>query len=202
MTKTITFITGGVRSGKSRYALELARARSAPYLGATPVYPAGGGRVAPTFVATAQPFDGEMESRIARHRVERGEDFSTLEEPLYLAQALTRAAAQTNLILVDCVTLWVNNLLYQFAGQPAIIQREIQSFLGVVGERRTDLILVTNEIGWGVTPQEPLARWFLEEHGRLNQELACLSDEVILMVSGIPQWIKGAGVASRLDSPL
>lgn len=203
--KTITLITGGVRSGKSRHALELAEARLPEGLsGSKPGQRnrelAEARSVRRSFLATAQAFDEEMKVRIARHQAERGNSFLTREEPLYLSQAVAAASAETDLILIDCLTLWLNNLLYHFAGQPEQVKREIQSLIGMVGEKRTDMILVTNEIGMGVVPDNPLSRRFLEEQGRLNQELARLSDEVILMISGIPQVIKGARVDSKLDS--
>ena len=184
--KTVTLITGGVRSGKSRYALDLAEARA----------------VRKSFLATAQPFDEEMKVRIARHQAERGRDFLTREEPLHLSRAVAAASSETDLILIDCLTVWLNNLLHHFSGQPEQVRREIQSLLGMVGEKRTDMILVTNEIGLGVVPDNPLSRRFLEEQGKLNQELARLSDEVIFMVAGIPQIIKGARVDSKLDSAI
>lgn len=180
----LTLITGGVRSGKSRVALELARQTdiSGPKC----------------FLATAEPLDQEMKARIAKHQEERANDFLTIEEPLYLANAMETAQKESSLLLVDCLTLWVNNLLYHFAAEPDVIQHEIRSFLEAVSLRKSEMIVVTNEIGLGLIPHDPLSRRYLDELGNLNQSLARLSDEVIFMVSGVPAWIKGEAHA-RVD---
>ncbi len=181
--KTLTLVTGGIRSGKSRFALELAQARASRK----------------TFLATAEPFDEEMKKRILRHQAERGKDFTTVEAPLHLAHAVREASRHTDLVLIDCLTLWVNNLLYRFGSEPEKIHFEMDSLLDVAADRQTDIILVTNEIGLGVIPENLLVRRFLDEQGRLNQELARISDEVIFMISGIPQVIKGVGIHANLD---
>ena len=180
---TLTLITGGIRSGKSRYALELAGR-----------YTRG-----KCFLATAEVLDEEMKARIAWHRKERGSDFFTWEEPIKLAHAIQQVQTQYDLILVDCLTLWVSNLLSRFLGAPKRIEEEIKSFLEKVNLRKTDFIFVTNEVGLGLVPDNALSRQFIDRLGSLNQELGRLCDEVILMVSGIPQWMKG-GVGARLDS--
>ena len=182
----VTLITGGVRSGKSRYALELAERRAGQK----------------SFLATAEALDEEMKVRIARHQAERGGDFSTVEESLYLARAVHEASERTELILIDCLTLWVNNLLFHFQASPDLVTNQIRSFLDAVRERKTEMILVTNEVGFGIIPDNVLSRRFLDQLGRMNQELAALADEVILMISGIPQVIKGASVDLPMDFPL
>lgn len=176
-------ITGGARSGKSRYALELASQR---------------GQVR-CFLATAEALDSEMKARILRHREERGRNFFTLEEPIKLAHAIQQVQTQHDLILVDCLTLWVSNLLLRFPDAPKRIEGEIKSFLEMISLRKTDFIFVTNEVGLGLVPDNALNRQFIDRLGSLNQELGRFCDEVILMVSGIPQWMKG-GVGARLDS--
>lgn len=179
-----TLITGGVRSGKSRHALELARHTSVP----GPKY----------FVATAQPLDEEMKIRIAKHQEERAQDFVTIEEPLYLAKAIETAQRESGLIVVDCLTLWVNNLLYCLADRPDLIQHEIESFLKTVCSKKAEMIFVTNEVGFGLVSAHALTRLYVDELGNLNQALATVCEEVILMVSGVPIPIKG-GVHARVD---
>lgn len=201
----VTLITGGIRSGKSRYALELARRRFQ------------GPKV---FLATAEAFDEEMKGRIANHQLERAEsndsaiasfrspgrtserakEFLTMEEPIHLSHALREAAEGAGFILVDCLTLWVNNLIYHFKADTLRIRNEIRLFVEILESRPASVILVTNEIGSGIIGENPLNRHFADQLGSLNQEIARLSDEVILMVSGIPQAVKGNEIHARLDS--
>lgn len=177
MKTNVTLITGGSRSGKSRLALEKA-------LG----YPR---RI---FLATAVPIDEEMRLRIGRHRSERGTDFATVEESVFLAKSIRENAPSADVILVDCLTFWLNNLLYAFRRDPRGGEREIQTqirdLLAVLDERPTSLIFVTNEVNMGVVPAEPLTRHFVDLAGRLNQDVARQADEVILMTAGIPQILK------------
>lgn len=167
----ITLITGGSRSGKSRLALEKAMGYSR--------------RI---FLATGMPIDSEMTQRIKKHQEERGASFKTIEEPILLAETIRRHAASADVILVDCLTFWLNNLFHQFSTDK--ISEEIQDFLAVLDEKPISLILVTNEINMGVIPPEPLSRRFVDCQGKLNQETAKRSDEVIMMVSGIPQILR------------
>ncbi|MBI3313100.1 MAG: bifunctional adenosylcobinamide kinase/adenosylcobinamide-phosphate guanylyltransferase [Candidatus Omnitrophica bacterium] len=181
---TITFVTGGIRSGKSRFALDLAEQRfSGPKV----------------FLATAQPLDEEMKRRIAKHQAERAGEFLTLEEPLYLAKAVKEAAQHAPLILIDCLTLWVNNLIYHFGRDNLKIKNEIRLFMEVLETKPSSIILVSNETGWGIVGENPLNRHFVDQLGALNQEAAGLSDEVILMVSGIPQTLKECENHAKLD---
>lgn len=177
MNRRLTLITGGVRSGKSRFALELAAARRPPLY----------------FIATAEAFDLEMKSRIANHRKERKDRFVTIEEPVSLCRALQEAYQRgAGLIVIDCLTVWINNLLYYFEHEEKRIEEEIGSVLEAVKLRRMDLIFVTNETGMGLAADSPLTRKFVDWIGLVNREVAAASDEVILMVSGIPSWIKGS----------
>ena len=182
--KTVTLITGGVRSGKSRYALELAQARH---------------REEKAFLATPDPLHDELEERVAFEQNKPERDFPLADQPVFLAREIMKAQNETDLVLIDSLTVWLNNLLYHFTGQPKMIEREIQAFLGVVGEKRTDMIFVTNEVGFGITPENLAARKFAEQLGDLNQKVARLSDEVVLMVSGIPQVIKRSTVDAGFD---
>lgn len=172
---TLTLITGGIRSGKSRYALE--RARCFP-------------DAKKCFIATAEVLDKEMKLRIARHREERGRDFFTLEEPLDLAGALQAAEQKYDLILIDCINLWISNLLLYFSDDAGQVEAKIESFLKVVQLHKKGIWLVTNEVGLGLVPDNVLARQFVDLLGNANQALARLSDDVILMVSGIPKSLK------------
>ncbi len=172
----LTLITGGIRSGKSRYALELAQQMAV-----------NGPKC---FIATAEPLDEEMKIRIVRHKQERGQDFITIEEPLHLAETIEKAQKEYGLLLIDCLTLWTNNLLYHFSDEPFRIRQEIKKFTDTVSAKKTEMIFVTNEIGLGLIPENPLSRRYVDELGNLNQSIARISDEVIFMVSGIPTQIK------------
>lgn len=159
-------ITGGVASGKSTLALELARAWPGEKL----------------FVATAEPLDEEMRVRIAKHRRERGEGFRTVEESV----AIDRHAGEN--VLVDCVTIWMNNLFhYQREGE---WERILNAFLDGLGERA---VIVTNEVGWGTIPENALARRYNRFLGGANRLIASRMDEVYLVVSGVPLRIKSRG---------
>lgn len=174
----ITLILGGARSGKSRYALELAE-RSARK----------------AFIATAEPFDDEMRERIRRHREERGEAYQSFDEPVDLAGALGRLPAGTEVAVVDCLTVWLGNLLHrrgedvsgEIGGHP-----EIGALLAALAAAPCPLILVSNEVGLGIVPANALARRFVDLAGRLNQEIAARADRVVLMVSGLPLYLRGA----------
>ena len=177
MAGRLTLITGGVRSGKSRYALELAQGRHAAQS---------------FFIATCEPLDDEMKLRIRNHRKERGDSFSTIEEPLSLGKAVLKAASSgADLILIDCLTLWVNNLLYYHAQEESAREKEILAFLETLRNLKTECLVVTNEVGLGILPETKISRAFVDLLGRVNRETASLCDEVILMVAGIPAAVKG-----------
>lgn len=173
----ITFITGGGRSGKSRFAREKAL-----------LFPRK------VFLATAVATDPEMAKRIEKHKKEREFDFVTVEEPLRLAKAIRTAAPSADVIVVDCLTFWLNNL-FHYLGKA--YSQEIEDFLKVLEEKPTSLILVTNEINMGVIPKDPLSREFVDCQGWLNQEAARRADEAILMVAGIPQVLKSNQVTTH-----
>lgn len=169
-------ITGGCRCGKSRYALSLAQHVHNK-----------------CFVATAQSLDDEMHQRIAHHRAERDPLWETVEEPFTLAQVI-KEQSDRELILVDCLTLWVSNwLLAVHAGTREEQQfwNEVASLLDVTASSQPRLVFVTNEVGWGIVPDNALARQFRDWAGVVNQQVASVVDQVVLMVSGIPVTIKG-----------
>ena len=167
-----TLVTGGVKSGKSRYALDLARSTFGPRK---------------FFIATATALDGEMAERIGRHRAERrnadGEDeFQTIEEPLDLPLALSRA---DNFVLVDCLPMWVNNLMYH--GKAADFDQLLDAFIGAVPP---DAIVVTNETGLGNIPFDEETRAYNRLLAEANRRVAAAFDRVVFMVSGIPIIVK------------
>ncbi|OVE74855.1 bifunctional adenosylcobinamide kinase/adenosylcobinamide-phosphate guanylyltransferase [bacterium E08(2017)] len=168
----ITLITGGARSGKSSYALELAE----PYHK----------RV---FLATAEAIDTEMQDRIENHQAERGDSFETIEEPLALANVLRNLPEGTDLVLVDCLTVWVGNLLHKH-GEDEVSFVEVTDFLNELENPPCDIIMVTNEVGMGIVPDNKLSRVYRDIAGRLTQMAAAVSDRVVLTVAGIPMELK------------
>ena len=167
----LTLILGGARSGKSRHAQNLAAET--------------GGAV--TVIATGQARDAEMAARIARHRAERPADWHTVEEPLHLAQALQQAAGEGRCVLVDCLTLWLMNLLE--AGE-AVFAEERAALLNILPSLAGEIVFVSNEIGLGVIPLGELSRRFVDEAGWLNQDMARLADNVSFIAAGLPLKLK------------
>lgn len=175
----IIYISGGSRSGKSYHAEQLATKIS-------------GKR---SYIATCPVIDAEMDARIAKHQQQRsGKGWATVEEPLNLAQALTDTT-DSQVVLVDCLTLWINNLLYEAECiNQTVTEEQIVSYCQQVitaarsGERT--IIFVTNELGMGIVPADAISRLYRDLVGRCNQTIAAQADEVIFMVSGIPLIIK------------
>ena len=172
----IDLILGGCKSGKSSMALSLAEASQAK---------------PKTYLATCQPLDEEMQDRVERHRQERGPEWQTLEEPLFIAQAVRECSSPGTLLLIDCLTMWLSNLLGAGTSGEAIRDRysELQSSLD---EAKGEVILVANEVGLGIVPENPLARRFRDEAGVLNQRLGSIADRVVFMAAGFPLPLKGA----------
>ncbi len=168
-------ILGGVRSGKSRLAESLA-VRS------------GLGVV---YIATATAEDEEMQRRIQMHRRRRRAGWRLVEEPVALAQVLQSHAAPECCLLVDCLTLWLTNLLTA-PDPPGLLERELGGFLDTLPRLPGRIILVSNETGLGVVPMGELSRRFCDEAGQLHQQLAAVCDRVFLTVAGLPQVLKGA----------
>ena len=168
-----TLILGGVRSGKSRLAEQLATESNLPV----------------SYVATATADDEEMQQRIALHRQHRPDHWHVIEEPFQLASALKEHAAVGQCVLVDCLTLWLTNLL--MTDDAAIFERERAALLKTFPALPGDVILVSNETNMGVMPMGELSRRYCDEAGRLHQELAQVCDRVILTVAGLPHTLKG-----------
>jgi adenosylcobinamide kinase/adenosylcobinamide-phosphate guanylyltransferase len=172
----LALVLGGARSGKSRYGLNLAARLPAPRL----------------FIATCEPRDAEMEARIAAHQRERGSDWLCREVPLGLAEALDTAQEGHGVILVDCLTMWVSNLLLRADASPGSLQTAGERLLETLARTSTPTILISNEVGWGIVPESPLGREFRDQAGWLHQRLAQVADCVVLVVAGLPLGLKGA----------
>lgn len=170
---TLTLVLGGARSGKSGHAQAEAEAFTA------------GSAARLVMVATGQAFDDEMSERIARHRSERGPEWSTVEAPLRLAETLTDRTAD-EAVVVDCLTLWLSNLMLAEADLGAAIEG-VERALRACPAR---VWLVSNEVGQGIVPDNALARAFRDEAGRLNQRMARLCDEAVMVVAGLPLRLK------------
>ncbi|WP_347267281.1 bifunctional adenosylcobinamide kinase/adenosylcobinamide-phosphate guanylyltransferase [Paracoccus sp. (in: a-proteobacteria)] len=168
LASRIILVTGGARSGKSALAERLAARFAGPRL----------------YLATAEARDDEMTQRIAGHRARRGAGWQTIEEPLDLAGALARSDGQ-GVRLVDCLTLWLSNAM--MAGDPG---PRLQALDAALRAQRSPVVLVTNELGLGIVPENALARRFRDEHGWMNQTVAALAHEVWMAVSGLPLRLK------------
>lgn len=168
-----TLILGGVRSGKSRLAERIATGSGLPVM----------------YIATATARDEEMYQRITAHRTRRPEDWAVIEEPLRLAMALADHAVAGRCVLVDCLTLWLTNLLT--AKNATLFECERTALLAALPTLAGQVILVSNEINMGVTPMGELTRRYCDEAGRLHQDLARICDRVILTVAGLPHILKG-----------
>jgi adenosylcobinamide kinase / adenosylcobinamide-phosphate guanylyltransferase len=175
MSKVI-LVTGGSRSGKSRFAERLAE----EYL------PLRG------YLATGEPGDTEMADRIDRHRARRGPEWQTVEEPLQVAEALLANDHRFSVVLLDCVTMWLSNLLFQSeAPDPRAALQRVASFAEGFASLKTPLIIVTNEVGMGIVPEHPLARSFRDLAGEANEMIAAKADQVYVTISGLPLQLKG-----------
>jgi len=164
------FVLGGARSGKSRYAQTRAEALDGELV----------------FVATGQAFDAEMAERIARHRDDRGPRWITVEAPIELAAAIRDESREDRVLLIDCLTLWTSNLLLAERDIPAAAGELVAAITDAAGP----LILVANEVGLGIVPDNALARRFRDEAGRINQQVAAAVDGVMFVAAGLPLKLK------------
>ncbi|MCP1173711.1 MAG: bifunctional adenosylcobinamide kinase/adenosylcobinamide-phosphate guanylyltransferase [Ralstonia sp.] len=189
MSRRLTLVLGGARSGKSHHAEQLALQCAGPV----------------TYVATAGEGDEEMQLRVAMHRARRPAEWALVEEPLHLAEALYTHAQHGGCVLVDCMTLWLNNLLFSehheypetgLVTPPKAWTAEIDALLTALPLLPGEVILVSNEIGLGVVPMGAVTRFYVDELGRLNQRLAALADNVHLLVAGIPMVVKGPALGA------
>lgn len=166
-------VTGGCRSGKSRFAQKWAEERGSNRL----------------FLATARVTDEEMAERIRRHQKARGRGWETIEEPLLVDSVLREHGSRTDVILVDCITIWLSNLLMEGLSDERILERA-HSLSQTLRQFSCSMAFVTNEVGWGVVPDNPLGRRFRDLAGSANQFLAESVDRVVLMVAGLPTFLK------------
>ncbi len=174
MASSVILVIGGARSGKSSFAQTLAQGRE-------------GRKV---FIATAQAGDDEMRLRIEKHRSERPTGWHTIEEPRRLLQALDGCAGTCEVVLIDCIGLWISNLLLADNADGAILQ-EVEAVLARCRTSKACVIIVSNETGMGIVPDNRLSRRFRDVLGKTNQELAAAADEVYFLVAGIQLQIKG-----------
>jgi adenosylcobinamide kinase/adenosylcobinamide-phosphate guanylyltransferase len=166
----LTLVLGGARSGKSRYAEGLVRRLPPPWI----------------YVATAEALDEEMQARIADHAARRGDGWTTIESPLDLAAPITAHGGSGRPVLVDCLTLWLSNVL--LAGKP--VPAECDRLCAALSAAQGPLVIVSNEVGLGIVPETKLGRDFRDAQGRLNAEVAALADHVVFMAAGLPLIMK------------
>ncbi|HEX7823235.1 MAG TPA: bifunctional adenosylcobinamide kinase/adenosylcobinamide-phosphate guanylyltransferase [Sphingobium sp.] len=170
MSRSSLFVLGGARSGKSAFAQERAEAEVGAHI----------------YIATAQAWDAEMEDRITRHRADRGAIWETLEAPLDLPEAITARSDGGHVLLVDCLTLWASNLMLAERDAEAATGALCDAMRGFDGH----LILVANEVGLGIVPDNALARAFRDVAGRMNQRVAAVAQEVMFIAAGLPLRLK------------
>ena len=179
-----TLVLGGARSGKSAYAERLAESTGKEVI----------------YIATARAGDGEMEERIAQHQQQRPAKWITVEEPLGLGDALLQWCAPDRVVLVDCLTLWLSNLLfidgtdYPEVGKltlPTLFHQLRAQFLDTLAKLNGDVILVSNEVGMGIVPYGAISRAYTDEAGRLNQAVAALCEHAVFVAAGLPLVMKG-----------
>ncbi len=173
MVNKIYFITGGARSGKSAFAEKIAASIT--------------GKRA--YLATAQALDAEMVSRIEHHRKRRGSAWDTFEEPLAVGELLNKLSGRYDVVLLDCLTLWLSNVMAHTAGDEEVSHRS-DVLLSAARNVQGTCIIVSNEVGLGIVPDNPLARRFRDLAGFVNQKVAQVADEAYLLTSGIPMKIK------------
>jgi adenosylcobinamide kinase/adenosylcobinamide-phosphate guanylyltransferase len=180
MTRRLTLILGGARSGKSTYAERLARDSQAAVL----------------YVATAEAGDEEMAARIAQHRTQRPANWITLEAPRAIGAAIRSCGVTAPMVLIDCLTLLANNVIaplpepIEYEEAERVLNAELDDLLTVYAESEAAWIIVSNEVGLGLVPPYPLGRVYRDALGKANQRLAAMADEVLFMVAGLPLKVK------------
>jgi len=164
-------VIGGARSGKSRFAQGMAEKHDKNIC----------------LIVTAEILDEEMAERVARHRAERPAHWKVVEAPRNLPEAIQDNAISGNFVLVDCLTLWLSNILCM---APDSLETRVGDLCNAIRQSRGQLVLVTNEVGWSIVPENSLARCFRDEQGRLNQRIAAIADKVTLVAAGLPLLLK------------
>jgi len=174
MGKNLIFITGGCRSGKSRFALNYANQHFSKKI----------------YLATCEALDEEMARRVEDHKKIRGPEWQTIEESVAIVDKIRQYGDKVEVILLDCITLWLSNLLLKWENDLRVME-EVDRLIKIIKESQTSLIIISNEVGMGIVPAEPLGRRFRDLSGIINQKIAEVADTVICMVSGIPMFLKG-----------
>jgi adenosylcobinamide kinase/adenosylcobinamide-phosphate guanylyltransferase len=174
MGKKVIFITGGCRSGKSRYALDYANRHFSKKL----------------YLATCEVLDQEMAQRVENHKKMRGPEWQTVEEPLEVVEKVRRYGDEAEVVLLDCITLWLSNLLLKW-DDDSKVTGEVDRLIETLKKSQASFLIVSNEVGMGIVPADPLSRRFRDLSGTVNQRIAEVADTVILMVSGLPIFLKG-----------
>ncbi len=167
-------VMGGAKSGKSTYALNICNDLNMKHV----------------FLATAQPFDQEMEERIRRHQDERGDTWSTVEEPVELAVRIRELDREDTVILVDCLTLWLNNLFMKFETYPESVYQAIEELSEQLVNIKGAVVAVSNEVGMGIVPADPLSRRYRDAAGFANQRIASIARKVVVTFAGLPMVLK------------
>lgn len=173
--KEIVFVTGGCRSGKSSFALDYANRHF----------------IKKVYLATSLALDDEMKDRIRRHQEQRGSDWVTVEEEKEISKAISSLSKGIDVVLIDCLTMWISNLLLANQGQEQIFE-ELEYFIEIIKDSPQSIITVSNEVGYGVVPDNAISRIFRDVVGIANQRVAACSDTVVMTVAGIPNVIKGS----------
>lgn len=188
LKSNITLVIGGCRSGKSSYALEQADRLAS-----------GTSESPKIFIATSVPRDLEMEKRVEKHQKERGKEWQTIESPIKIYEAIDQYSGKAGVMLVDCLTLWVSNLLFHFseshdaehtASLQEKVDQQVAQLKNTLVSCKTPLFLVSNEVGAGIVPENAIARQFRDIAGFVNQEIAKVADRVVMTVAGIDVQIK------------
>lgn len=167
-------VIGGAKSGKSRMALDFCQQTGKKLI----------------FLATAQAGDPEMAERIRRHREERGREWLTIEEPLRVVERLREVENEDTVILLDCLVLWTNNLYMKHGRNRELIDQEIDLLINHLSGLKGILVLISNELGMSIVPENPLARDFRDRVGLLNQQIAGLAQKVVVLMAGLPLILK------------
>ena len=167
--KELVLVLGGARSGKSSWALQYTETVYNNYV----------------FLATARVSDKEMEERIRRHKMDRGPKWAVIEEPLEIPEALMNRCELYQTVLLDCLTVWIGNLMHRYS-QDVTAYPEVTSFLQIAEKPPCELVIVSNELGMGIVPENEMARRFRDLAGQVNQEVARIAYKVVFMISGIP----------------
>jgi adenosylcobinamide kinase/adenosylcobinamide-phosphate guanylyltransferase len=174
LKRHVTFVIGGCRSGKSSYALDQANKVKGSHK---------------YFIATSVPMDSEMEQRVIKHRQERGDDWQTIEEPVLIHEKIREKAETADVILVDCLTLWVSNLLFHGYDDQGV-ETLLTALENALESSKCPVFLVSNEVGCGIVPENRLARAFRDAAGFVNQRMAKAADSVVMTIAGIDVQIK------------